>query len=192
MATIDNILRALDQREVAQRVGLAHDEARMRYDLKRNTVSSFDEFGDIIGDYYNHHHSVVTNGASFTRSEATARAKEILEQQYRRRNGNIVDAYNDGHDGTNGGMRVILDMIADGLKFQAIERYVREVFDRHVAPNSWEIKVEIIRQFIQQCGVNLSSSIQVDQPERYAQSFRELIQSYTDSLQATASVFRRL
>jgi len=192
MAAVDNMLRALDEREVAQQVGLAHDEARIRYDLKRNTVSGFDEFSDIIGDYYNHHHSTVTNGAPFPRSEATARAKEILEQQYRRRNGNIVDAYNDGHDGTNGGMRAILDVIAEGLKFRAIERYVREVFDRHVAPNSWEMKVEIIRQLIQQCGANLSSSIQADQPERYAQNFRELIQSFTDDLQRTAQAFRRL
>ena len=66
------------------------------------------------------------------------------------------------------------------------------MFDRHVAPNSWEDKVEIIRQFIAQCGANLSSSIDAKEPERYAQNFQELIRSYVQSLQTTSSIFRRL
>ena len=66
------------------------------------------------------------------------------------------------------------------------------MFDKHVAPNSWEDKVEIIRQFIAQCGANLASSIDVSQPERYAQNFQELIRSYVQSLQTTSSIFRRL
>ncbi len=73
-----------------------------------------------------------------------------------------------------------------------LERYIRDVFDRYVAPNSWEQKVEIIRQFIAQCGVHLASSIRADQPERYAKSYRELIDQYVSALQRTSSIFRRL
>ena len=193
MAAIDNLLTALDERQMARAVALAHDEARGRFPLSRNTVGSFDEFSDLIADYYNYHFSqCVCGGGSLSSAEAAGRAKEILDREYRRQNGDIVTAFNDAHDGTNGGLRVVLDKIAEALKAESVERYIREMFDRHVKPNAWEQKVEIIRQFIRQCGANLASSIRADQPERYAQNYQELIRSYVESLQRTSSIFRRL
>ena len=192
MSTIGSILQALNERSIARSIGIGHDEARMTYPLRSNTVASFDEFSAVIGDYYNHHFSKCFGAGTLPRMEAQARAKEILEQQYRRRNGDIVSAFNDGHDGTNGGMRGILDLVADAIKTEAVERYVREVFDVHVAPNSWEQKVALIRDFIQRCGVDLSASIQTDQPERYAHDYRNLVREYVKGLQGTSAVFRRL
>jgi hypothetical protein len=193
MAVIDNLLAALDERRIAQQIGLRHDEARMRYHLQRNTVANFDEFSDIIADYYNHHFtSCVSNGGGLPRSEAAGRAKEMLEKEYRRYGGDIVTAFNDAHDGTNGGLRVVLDKLAEATKAEGVERYIREMFDRHVTPNAWEQKVEIIRQFIARCGANLASSIRADQPERYAQNYQDLIRSYVRSLQNTSAIFRRL
>jgi hypothetical protein len=193
MPAITSLLAALDERTIAQRVAIPHDEARMCHPLHSNTVTSWDQFSDIVADYYNHHFTTcVSNGGALSRSEATGRAKEILEREYRRQNGDIVTAYNDAHDGTNGGLRLVLDKIAEGLKAESVERYMRDMFDRHVAPNSWEDKVAIIRQFIAQCGVHLSSSIRADQPERYARDFEELIRSYVAALQRTSSIFRRL
>ncbi len=193
MVSINTTLAALDEREIAQHVGIPHDEARIRFPLSSNTVRDFDEFREIIGDYYNHHFACcVSDGGSLSRPEAIGRAKEALEGQYRRRNGDIVTAFNDAHDGINGGLRAVLDMIADALKIESVERYIRDVFDRQVAPNAWQDKVELIRQFIRQCGANLSSSIRADQPERYAQNYSELIRSYVESLQKTSSIFRRL
>jgi hypothetical protein len=193
MASVNTLLAELDERTIAQRVGIPHDEARMRYPLGSNTVESFDAFDRVITDYYNHHFTAcVSRGGHLSSSEASSRAKELLEREYRRKGGDIVMAYNDGHDGTNGGMRFVLDTIAEGLKAESVSRYIREVFDRHVAPNSWEDKVEIIRQFMARCGVHLASSIRTDQPERYASNFQELIHSYVTALQRTSSIFRRL
>lgn len=193
MATINTLLAALDERTIAQRIGIPHDEARLQYHLRANTVGSFDEFSEIIADYYTHHYSTcVSRGGHLSPRDAAGRAKELLEQQYRKRNGDIVTAYNDVHDGTNGGLRVVLDTIAEGLKAESVQHYIRDAFDCHVAPNSWEQKVEIIRQFIAKCSASLSSSIRADQPERYAQNYNELIRSYVDALQRTSSIFRRL
>ena len=124
-------------------------------------------------------------------TEAAGRAKEILEQEYRRQGGNIITAYNDAHDGTNGGLRLILDKIAEQLKTESVERYIRDVFDKYVDPTSWEQKVNVISQFIARYGRMLSSSIRSDQPERYAQNYEELIKAYVESLKRTSSVFRR-
>jgi len=193
MSSIKNLLEELDERTIAQRIGIPHDEARMRYSLRSNTVGNFDEFTRQIADYYTAHFTAcITHGGSLSASEAASRAKELLEREYRRRGGDIVTAYNDAHDGTNGGLRLILDTIAEGLKAESVERYIRDAFDRYVGPNSWEGKVEIIRQFIAQCGVHLASTIRTDQPERYASNYRELVQSYVSALQRTSSIFRRL
>ena len=191
--SITNLLAELDERTIARRIGIPHDEARMSYFLSSNTVRTFEEFNWTITDYYTKHFTAcVSHGGSLSTSEASGRAKELVEREYRRRGGDIVTAYNDAHEGTNGAVRAVLDVIAEGLKAESVDRYIREVFDRHVTPNSWEQKVEIIRQFIAQCGVHLASSIQINQPERYARDYKELIQAYVTALQKTSSIFRRL
>jgi hypothetical protein len=193
MVSINSLLSALDERVIAQQVGIRHDEARMRYACRSNTVSSFDEFSNILADYYNYHFTTcVSRGGALSRAEAAGRAKELIEQEYRRRNGDIASAYQDAHDGVNGGLRLVLDSIAEGLKTESVERYIREAFDRHVAPTDWPQKVAIIRQFIAQCGQVLASSISAHEPERYAQDYRDLIRAYVTGLQRTSSIFRRL
>lgn len=193
MPNIDTLLMELDERNLARRVSVPHDNARVNYRLHSNTVSSFDEFMRIIGDYFNYHFGAcVSVGGRMSSTEAGGRAREIIEKDYRRRNGDIMTAFNNAADGTNGGLRVVLDTIADGLKAESLERCIEDAFDRHVAPNSWEQKVEIIRQFISRCGAYLSSSIRADQPERYARDYKELIRSYVQGLQRASSIFRRL
>jgi hypothetical protein len=194
MATIDSLLAALDEREIARRVTVEHDEARMRYRLSSNTVRDFAEFRARIADYYNYHHTTcVSRGGRLSNTDAYGEAKDLLEREYRRHgNGDIVSAFNDAHDGTNAGMRFVLDTIADNLKLRAVERYTAAMFDMHVAPNAWNDKVEIIRQFINCCGPLLSGSIVAHQPERYAHDFTELIKAYVEGLRRTSSIFRRL
>jgi hypothetical protein len=193
MSSIDSLLAELDERTIAQRVGIRHDEFRMHYAPSSNIVGSFDEFESIIADYYAKHSSAcISHGGTLPRFEAMSRAKELLEREYRRRGGTMMTAYNDGHDGTNGGMRAVLDTIAEALKAESLGMYIRDVFDRYVKPDSWEQKVEIIRQFIAQCGVHLGSSIRTHQPESYAHDYRELIQAYKTALEKTSSTFRRI
>lgn len=192
MSLLENLLGAMEEVTIAQSVGIPHDEARMNYSLNRNTVDDFDAFTQAISDYYNYHVShCVVHGGFLSSSEAAGRAKELLDQEYGRQGGNLITAYNDAHDGTNGGMRVVLDKIAEKLKAESVERYIRDAFDKYVDPTSWEQKIEIIRQFLTRYGHFLSSSVRVDQPERYAQNYSELIRAYVDSLRRTSSIFRR-
>ena len=192
MGNIDTLLSALDERTIASKIAISNDETRMQYPLRSNTVSSFDEFSNIIGDYYNYHFTkCVSGGGSLSTAEAGGRAKEIIEREYRKRGGDIVSACNNAQDGTNGGMRAVLDIIAEGIKAESVERYIREMFDRHVSPNSWEDKVNIIRQFIRRCGGELAGSVDLQQPEAYASNYEGLIRSYVIALQQTSSMFRR-
>ena len=192
MGNINTLLDALDERTIARQIGIPNDETRMNYPLSRNTVGGFNEFSDIITDYYNYHFTqCVTGGGALTSAEAGGRAKELIEREYRKRGGDITMAYNNAHDGTNGGMRAVLDIISEGIKTESVERYIRQMFDYHVTPNSWDDKVDIIRQFIRHCGGQLSNAIQASQPEAYASNYEQLIRSYVTNLQQTSSMFRR-
>ena len=57
MPHIESLLMELDERNLARKVGLEHDNARISFPLHSNTVSSFDEFMQVIGEYYNYHFS---------------------------------------------------------------------------------------------------------------------------------------
>lgn len=175
------------------RVALPHDEARARYPLSANTVPDFRVFENGITDYTIHHHrfcGLPTAGA--TRMEFTGLAKELVEQAYRRRRSDIVGAYNAAHDGTDSGLRGVLDAIADELKGESIRRYIREQFDSRVAPNDHRGKVEIMRQFFQCYGAQLADAVDVHDPGRYAHSYQELINALVQGLRETSSLFRRL
>ena len=88
MGSIESLLSAMDELALARTVGIPHDEARMNYSPGRNTVGSFDEFTDVIADYYNYHiGQCVIHGGYLSQTEAAGRAKEILEREYRRQNG---------------------------------------------------------------------------------------------------------
>ena len=192
MSTIDSLCDALDEVEIARNVGIAHDEARAAYGLSKNTVSSFDEFNNLIAGYYSYHigHCVV-QGGRIANFEAAGRASEILEREYRRHGGNLMSAYKDANDGTNGGMRIILDVIAEQLKEESVERYVRHAFNRHVDPTSWNQKVDIIQQFIDRNRHVLGSAIDAAHPERYAQNYDELIKAFMDALKKSSKIFRK-
>ena len=191
MVSIEALFEELEETFIAKKVGLPNDDARNSYYLKKNTVDNFDEFNRIIGDYYKHHFiQCVSRGGSLSTSEATGRAKEILDREYRRRNGDFVTAFNDAYDGTNGGLRFVLDTIAESIKAESVEHYIRDIFDRHVTPNSWEKKVEIVRQLINKNRTNFDSSINQDQAEEYAHNYEKLIRSYVDGLKGTSTTFK--
>ena len=153
----------------------------------------YDEFDDITIDYYIHHESsCFSKGGAISREDAHGEVNRILEDKYGKKNDNIVSAFNDAHDGTNGGLRAVLDVIADALKAKSVENYVNYVFDRYVTPNSWDEKVDIIRQFISAYRNILPSSIEANKPERYAHNYSALIGSYIDGIKQTSSMFRRL
>lgn len=200
MNRIHQLLAALDERRIAQQVGIPHDEARMSFRLERNTVRDWDEFEAIIGAYYTHHSSrCVAVGSRMAPQDARTEAKELLEREYRRQTGGmgrqdglIVAAFNAAHDGTDGGLRKILDIIADALRQKAVANYIRDAFDRFVRPTAWSEKVEIIDQLLQLNVVPPDPSIDREAPERYAHDYTELVNACARGQQNMGRQIRRL
>lgn len=193
MGVLDSMLQELDELYLAQNVTRPHDEARMQYRLESITVGSDVEFDDLIAHYYNHHFTrCFSGGGNLSRAEAAGRAKQIIRQNYRRHGRDILDAYRDGKEGTNGGMRAILDILMEDLKAEAIENHVRDVFDRYVAPSGWEEQVSIVTELLGKIERSSAQGVDHEHPEKYARNYEELIRAFSEGLQKSAARFRRL
>ena len=193
MSKIKELLHALDDQTIAQVIGKDHDNAREAYRPERREFTDINQFFEQIGDCYNSLYTTcVSHGGYLSPAVAIGKAKEILTQHYRREKGNFITAYNDAKSGTNHGLHGIFDLISDSIKAESIEHYMRQVFDQLVTPNSWEEKVEIIREFIVECGLHLSGDIKADHPEQYANNYEDLIRTYVETLRSTSRIFRRL
>ena len=191
MSILNKILHELDETYIVEHVTKQHDEARIQYPLKSITVSNDTEFDDVIADYYNHHFTKCISSGGLARAEAAGRAKEIINKEYGRKGMDRLNAYTDGKNGTNGGMRTILDTIMEYLKDEAVSRHIRDVLDRYVAPTSFDEQVSIVKELIDKVGSG-SSYLDANQPERYARNYEELIRGLADSIKAQAAKFRRL
>ncbi len=189
---IDQLIEALDPVTVAQKVGRPFDDVRVYYRLDGNVATTFADFRQRIGHFYSYLFSrCVSNGGTLDLQRAIARAETILEREYHRRGGTIMSAFNDAHDGTDGGMRAQLDRITEALKAEAVGEYVRSVFEEHVSPNSWDDQIALIRQLFARAGRHFHPSIRLDQPERYAGDYQELVQTYVDGMRRTSAALRR-
>ena len=192
MPSVQALLSELDERTIAKRIAIPHDEARMSFALRSNTVRDFSEFTEVIANYIQYHYArCVAHGGRLSQAQAAGRAKEILNQHMRRQGGDYLSAYQSAHDGIDGGTRAILDILCDSIKEEGMEFYTRDVFDRHMPPDDWNGRKEMVRQFIQHCGVALPGIDPTD-PARYARDVEPLIRAFLRGLRQMSAIFRKL
>jgi hypothetical protein len=193
MALAQSLIDALDERELAQRIGIPHDEVRLRYHLRSNTVRDAQEFERVIGDYVAYHHEAcISPGGRLRDFEAVSRAKQILQSVYRRRNQTLLNAVADGVAGLNGGMMGIINHLADALKEESIENYIEDTIDRHVQIDSWSQKVALMRDLLAHYGHVLPESIRIQPPEKFAADYKALVRGLVEGLRESKSAFRRV
>lgn len=177
MALIDSVLEALDFNRIIEQIEHPHNNAREAYGEVRGPIRTFQDYSDIIGDYYRHHFTrCLARGGSMPKWHACSRAKEIIQQEYDEKyHGNIVMAFNDAHKGHRSGIRAQLDLIAERLKAESVQRYMRDVLDRHIEPDNWDARVEIVRQIFARYP-QIATMTGSPSPEKYAQKYVEFIQ----------------
>jgi len=193
MSRIANMIEDLRETTIARNIGIPHDQARNGFPIQSNVVTDYPQFEHLIASYYSHHYKLTYPGCALPWSECLDRAKHVLEQEFQRRHrGDLVSCYRGAVAGLDGGVRAILDILAESIKAQAVQRYVREVFDRYVSPVERSDKVAIIREFFAECGRYLSPTIDQSDPSRYARDYTSIVNAYVMSLQEVSSIFRRL
>lgn len=188
---LDSLLRELGEEAMAD-VSRLHDEARLRYRLDKNRVVDDAEFSSEITRYTMYHcrYTGMSEGGSSV--AAAGLAKEVLQEVLRHRGGTVVTAFRNSVDGIDGGLRQVLDSLAEGLKGKAIEYHIRDAFDRYFRISSWPNKVAIMREFISRFGGYLPASIRNGDPAQFAAGSEQIIREFSDAMRRTSTALRRL
>lgn len=186
----EHVVEALSTRALAAQT-LPFDEARNAFRVRSNVVAAYPELEELLVDFYVHVYArCVVKGGTLPRSKALYEVRRILEHEFRRERG-VMGAFNHAVDGTEGGVRGLLDRILEAMKNEAAEAYTRGVLDQFVKPVSWEDKVEFIRTMLAGCDSHFASALHRDEPERYAASYEEFTLTYVQFLRQTEAALRR-
>ena len=192
MTIINNLMRELDEGTIARQIGSKHDNARVQYQLRTNTVENYRSFIEVITDYYSYHFQYIYQCGPLPPADAEGKAKALVNQAYRQHRGDIMTAFKEARDNINGGTRRVLDVMCDAMKGEHIEQYIENVFDRYADPDDFDSMAEILRQFCIKYGDHFRSVLQIDKPAFYARDWKRICRIMVDTISQAASAYRRI
>jgi hypothetical protein len=133
MIDVEEVLPLLMWDYINKKVLMPHDIAREAYKARAMRVPDYREFKEQIEAYIRYHHQAVGEGTP-SPEMAFAEAKRILDGVFGE------DPFQEGYTvalqqavtGEEGGMRAILNVLADQLKRQALNSYKDWIFEMYV------------------------------------------------------------
>ncbi len=150
---VDRVLDLIDQTRINKDVLMKHDVARESFTLPKLVVGDHQEFQYLITSYVEHHF-ISVGEAKPNPATCFGEAKRMLEHSFDQ------DRFQDGYaralqvglDGSNGGMRAVLNEIADALRIRALQAHIDHVYYHHINVLSKEDNLALSRAFFQRFG----------------------------------------
>lgn len=190
---VDRILRLIGQDHINRAVLMQHDEARETFRAPSMTVRDHQEFQFVVTAYVEHHQRTVGEGAP-TNAAAFGEAKHILDQAYERDNfqEGYAAALQTALDGSQGGMRQVLNEIADALKRRALASYMDHVYHHHINVLSKQDNLALSRAFYARFGPILKRfGIPADE-ETFAWNTRAALDYHRHALEQIIGIAKKL
>ena len=190
---VDRILDLIGQDHVNRHVLVKHDEARETFRSPRMVVSDHEEFKYLVTSYVEHHLKSVGEGSP-SPAAAFGQAKGILDHAFGQ------DRFQEGYpaalqmalDGSQGGMRAILNEIADALKSRALNNYMDHVFHQHINVLSKTDNMALSRAFYQRFGPILRRfGMDVDE-ETFAWNTRAALDYHRQALEQIVGIAKKI
>ncbi len=189
MSRIDNLLRALDDVAIAKMIGNKHDDARLEYP-KPPPINTYEDFLEVIGDYYSYHTTTcIAVGGTISKIEAKGEAERILQEQTRK---DSMILFKDAKNGANGGIRMLLDYIANALKTRSMQGYSNVIIAANVKRDDPRDREEMCKQLFQQYGGLLAADIDLTNPEKYSDELENIIYDILRAKSQMAHTYRRI
>jgi hypothetical protein len=141
----DRMMPHLDPRTIALVVDIPHEQARNSYGIVEEPRSMHD-FQSKITDFYVHICESTGMGAR-SKEHAFAEATQIVENAFGN-NGGLEGAYEIARVGSSRGIYQSFEAIANYLREEARRHYIRYIIDTHIAADSFDEKVKVIREIL--------------------------------------------
>lgn len=189
---LEYILSEIGAQALAAKIGLPIDSARASYVMGSVTVNSHEEFNDVIASFYLHlfrHTKKLSSPVDV--NAAGSEAFALLERTFSRKGGGRA-ALAEAKDATNGGLRLVLDMMTEQFKREEQEKHINLVLKSVLDPLDWESKVCLIAALLKRLEPHLPYEITSQPPERFAGHYEIIVRAYVESGDQLNSLLRSL
>lgn len=189
-AAVDIVLGQISAEALAEKIGLPIDTARATYVMPEVTIESHEIFHDTIAGFYlallRHTDAAV---ASTDSQAVAAEAYSLLERAFRDQGGADA-ALAEARHGTNGGVRLVLNVMTEQFKTEQQAKHVSRVLKEAIDPLDWDASVAFMDVFLKRIGPQLPPEIRSQPPQRFARHYQDIIQTYVRSLDRVKELLR--
>lgn len=189
----DTVTSMITEQALAQEVGIPVDSARGSYTVASSTVDTYEEFLDILQAFYIHLQRHISPGPTEApdTTEARQQAIALFERTFQGKGGDKA-ALAIARDGTRGGMRSILDALAEQLKAERQVAYIRRIFRDALDTSNWGESVRFMRGAMERLGAFLPAELRTEPAERFAENWEAIVQAYVQSLDRVGQLLRTM
>jgi len=185
------VLSGIDE-EALTLIGLPIDSARAAYVMESITVKSYDAFLETITSFYIHLMRYIGKISDpVDRNVSGAEAIALLERAFSG-DGGFNKALSDSNNGTNGGLRHVLDMMTARFKREEKEKHVNLVLKMALDPLGFDEKTDLIGALLKRLEPHLPPEIVSQPPERYAGHYETIVRAYVQSMDKMKSLLNLL
>ena len=179
----DTVTAEISELALTKKFGVPIDSARASFVLASSTVRSYDEFIEIVESFFVHlqKYSSVDVLAVFNLQQAGSKAMVLLEETFRELGGSRA-AFARARDGTDGGIRAVLDEMTEHCKKQIQIEQVNVVLEKALADMDWSDRINFTKGAMKRLGPFLPPEIRSEPPERFAKHVDEIARAYVRSI----------
>lgn len=179
----DTVTARISEQALAKKFGVPIDSARASFVLASSTVESYDQFIEIVESFFVHLQGYLSADipAVSNLQLVGAKALALLETTFRDYGGSD-GAFGRARDGTDGGLRSVLDAMTERYKKQLQVEEVNVVLEKALADMDWQDRVCFARGAMKRLGPFLSAEMRDEPPERFAKQAVEITKAYIRSI----------
>ena len=189
---LDSLLNEIDEVVLGRKIGNDIDLARGTFLLEKITVETNQECKDIVNAFYLHmqrHCSIVLDTPDPQKIAAEAGA--FFEKTFARRGGTQA-AFAEARTGARGGLRLILDLLANQFKGDEQEKRAGFVIKKMYTDLKYEERVALIQAFIDRVKPYLPEEVLSSPPARYVHEAEVLIRAYVRAMNEVKQLVRAI
>jgi hypothetical protein len=190
-ATLATVCAQISAETLAACVDRVIDAARASYPLDTITADTSDEFLDVVTAFTIH---LLRRSGSLVepveREAAEASALQLLEAAFPGEGG-FKAASNEARLALRGGLRFVLDAMANQYRKQQRENHVNRVLIVALRARPWREKLDFIRGLLDRLGPELPADLRAADPAEFADGCEELARAYVASLDHVHAVLRK-
>lgn len=189
---LNTLLSELDPKNLAEKVGIPIDSARGNFVLDSSVAQSDLEFFEIINAFYLHllrwTHQLVE---PVDPTSVAAEAAHCLERAFSRKGGARA-AKAEGLDGSQGGMRIVLDAYCEEYKSSQEYKHINWILTEMLEALPYEQKLSVMGEVLEFLRPYLPGDLQDLTPEQLIGREREVIHRLARAISNLRNLLRNL